>query len=223
MNGLPTHLNMEKRGIEVDAKCPLCEKAVESTKHALLYCGKICDVWWNWQSCPTNLLAETYDIVDVALQILESGASHDLETMFVTAWLIWYNRNQVVHESQGLPSTQIWNFAQWIQSDYKEAVIINLLRQQPPEVGWATPPPGVYKINVDGATFEDGRPSGVGAVIRDCRGIVVAASAKLLSATYGAEVSEALAAEEGMLLACQMMLTQVILEFDPLGCSSHFI
>ena len=35
MNGLPTCLNMEKRGIEVDAKCPLCEKAVESTKHAV--------------------------------------------------------------------------------------------------------------------------------------------------------------------------------------------
>ncbi|KAL0014152.1 hypothetical protein SO802_001221 [Lithocarpus litseifolius] len=96
-------LNMEKRGIEVDAKCPLCEKAVASTKQALLYCGKICDVWWNWQSCPINLLAETYDIVDVALQILESGISHDLETVFVTAWSIWYNRNQVVHESQGLP------------------------------------------------------------------------------------------------------------------------
>ena len=136
--------------------------------------------------------------------------------MFVTACSIWYNRNQVVHESQGLPSTQIWNFAQWIQSDYKEAVTINLLRQQPPKVGWATPPPGVYKINVDGATFEDGRPSGVGVVIKDCRGMVVAASAELLSATYGVEDTEALAAEEGMLLASQMMLTKIILESDSL-------
>ena len=104
MNGLPTRLNMEKRGIEVDAKCPLCEKAVESTKHALLYCGKICDVCWNWQSCPTNLLAETYDIVDVALQILDSGTSHDLETMFVTAWLIgttetkWFMNLKAFHQ-----------------------------------------------------------------------------------------------------------------------------
>ena len=81
----------------------------------------------------------------------------------------------------------------------------------------------MYKINVDGATFEDGRPSGVGAVIRDYRGMVVVASAKLLSAMYGVAVPEAVAAEEGMLLACQMMLTQVVLEFDPLGCSSHFI
>ena len=74
----------------------------------------------------------------------------------------------------------------------------------------------MYKINVDGATFEDGRPSGVGVVIRDYKDMVVATSAKLLSTTYGVEVTEALAAEEGMLLACQMMLTQVILEFDSL-------
>ena len=83
VNGLPTHLNMERRGIEVDAKCPLCEKAIESTEHALLYYGKICDVWWNWQSCPINMLVGTHDIVDVALQILESSTSHDLETLFV--------------------------------------------------------------------------------------------------------------------------------------------
>ena len=44
----------------------------------------------------------------------------------------------------------------------------------------------------------------------------MAASAKLLSATYGVEVAEALVTEEGMLLARQMMLTQVILESDSL-------
>ena len=69
----------------------------------------------------------------------------------------------------------------------------------------------MYKINVDGATFEDGRPSGVGVVIKDCRDVVVATSAKLLSTTYGVEVTEALAAEEGMLLARQMMLTHILL------------
>ena len=80
----------------------------------------------------------------------------------------------------------------------------------------ATPPPRIYKINVDGATSEDGRPSSVEVVIRDCRGMVVVASAKLLSATYGVEVTKALVAKEGMLLARQMMLTRVILESDSL-------
>ncbi|KAK9989560.1 hypothetical protein SO802_029799 [Lithocarpus litseifolius] len=143
VNGLPTRLNMEKRGIDIDATCPLCGKDGE---------------------------------MDVALRIMEAGTSHDLEIFFVTAWSILYNRNQVAHEAQGLPSRQIW-----------------------------------------GAASEDGRPSGVAMVIRDCKGLVVAASAKLLPTKYGVEVTEALAIEEGILLACQKMLPQVILESDSLS------
>ena len=44
---LPTRLNLNKRGINTEAKCPLCEKALESTSHALLFCDRLWDVWWN--------------------------------------------------------------------------------------------------------------------------------------------------------------------------------
>ena len=67
VNGLLTRMNMVTRGLDVDATCPMCGKEGESTKYALLYCKKICDVWWFWQSCPINLLSETNDVVDVAL------------------------------------------------------------------------------------------------------------------------------------------------------------
>ena len=217
VNGLLTRMNMVTRGLEVDATCPMCGKEGESTKHALLYCKKICDVWWFWQSCPINLLAETNDVVDVALRIMEAGTCHDLEIFFITAWSIWYNRNQVAHEAQGSPSVHIWGTAQRALNDYNIVTAVNFLRQQPPEVGWSAPPSGLHKINVDSATSEDGRPSGVGVVIRDCRGVVVAASAMVLPAQYGVEVIEALAVEKGILLARQMMLTQVILESDLLS------
>ena len=59
----------------------------------------------------------------------------------------------------------------------------------------------MHKINVDGTTSDDGRPSAVSVVIRDCRGVVVAESAKLLPAQYKVDVTEALAVEEGILLA----------------------
>jgi len=72
----------------------------------------------------------------------------------------------------------------------------------------------MHKINVGGATSNDGRPSAIGVVIRDCRGVVVAASAKLLLAQYEVDVTEALAIEEGILLARQKMLKQVIIESD---------
>ena len=125
MDGLRTRLNLAKRGLNVEAKCPLYEKAIESTSHALIYCDKLYKVWWNWQACPINLLAENICLVNLALKILDVGTSLDLETLFTTTWSIWFNRNQVVHDSNGIPSSQIWNFALRTQEDYKNAIAYN--------------------------------------------------------------------------------------------------
>ncbi|XP_030930791.1 uncharacterized protein LOC115956606 [Quercus lobata] len=186
MDGLPTKLKLAKRGLNVGAECPLCEKAVESSSHALIY-----------------------------LEILDAGSPNDLETLFVTAWAIWFNRNQVVHESKSSPHSQIWNLARRTQEDYKNAVLFcRAQQQQAPDVGWAAPPPDVYKINVDGATAGIGCRSSVGVVIRDCRGMAVAAVSKVLNGNYGAAVTEAFAVEEGILLAREMELQRIIVESD---------
>ena len=57
------------------------------------------------------------------------------------------------------------------------------LRKQPPEAGWAAPPPEVYKINVDGETSVGGLSS-VGVVICDCRGTVLVARSKVMAGSY---------------------------------------
>ena len=45
---------------------------------------------------------------------------------------------------------------------------------------WTPPPPGVFKVNVDRATSEDGRNLSVRAIIRDPCGVVIAACYKYL-------------------------------------------
>ena len=72
----------------------------------------------------------------------------------------------------------------------------------------------MFKINVDGATADDGRRSSVGAVIRDCRGIMVAARGVLLNASYDVETTEALAIKVGILLAGELKLPREIIESD---------
>lgn len=104
MEWLPTRLNLGRRGMNIETKCPLYERELESTIHALLYCNKLWDVWWSWHTCPINILAGNKNFVDVAILILNAGTPHDLETFFATAWSIWYNRNQAFHDSQYLPT-----------------------------------------------------------------------------------------------------------------------
>ena len=39
------------------------------------------------------------DIIDIAMKLVESGTSCNLEVFFGVAWAIWYNRNKIVHEA----------------------------------------------------------------------------------------------------------------------------
>ena len=165
LDRLPTRLNLAKRGVRVEAECPLCEKAMESTSHALIYCDELCEVWWNWQDCPINLLVGNMCLVDLALKILDAGSPRDLETLFATTRAICFNRNQVVHEAKCSPHSQIWNLAVCTQEDYKNAILYNHVKQQARDVGWAAPPSKIHKINVDGATAGFGGRSIVGVVI----------------------------------------------------------
>ena len=85
---------------------------------------------------------------------------------------------------------------------------------------WTPPPPGVFKVNVDGATSEDGRNSSVGAIIRDSCGAVTAAYCKYFQGHYSVAEVEALAMEAGMLLAYNMKISQVIIESDAVSTVS---
>ncbi|XP_023927229.1 uncharacterized protein LOC112038638 [Quercus suber] len=101
------------------------------------------------------------------------------------------------------------------REDYKNAVLYcQAQQQQASDVGWAAPPPDVYKINVDGATAGIRGRSSIGVVIRDSRGMVVVVTCKVLNGDYGAVVTEAFAIDAGVRLAMEMELQQIIVESD---------
>ena len=85
---------------------------------------------------------------------------------------------------------------------------------------WTPPPPGVFKVNVDGATSEDGRNSSVWAVIRDSCGAITVACCKYFQGHYSVVEVEALAVDAGILLAHNMKISQVIIESDAVSTVS---
>lgn len=164
------------------------------------------------------------------------GTSQDLETFFGVAWAIWYNRNQKVFENIDHSPAQVWNYARRLILDFKEASSLCCQNQQPVFLGWKAPPPGVFKINVDGATSADGRLSSIGVVIRDTKGDTIAALCKSLPDQYSSEETEIFVVENGVLLAKELELSQVYVESDALmvvqdiqagntngslGCNTH--
>lgn len=79
---------------------------------------------------------------------------------------------------------------------------------------WIPPPPGMFKVNVDGASSELENTSSVGVIIRDSKGQVVAALCMSLQSCYSVEVTEIIALEQCVLLAQELQLPRVIFESD---------
>ena len=118
-----------------------------------------------------------------------------LEFFLVQSWLIWHQRNWIVHggilQEPGTLNARAGSFLE----EYKEAqlqltipVSVGLLHAWQPLEGL------MYKLNFDATIFIDISASGVGAIIRNASGQVMAALS-----LKGLAVTES---EEAKVLAC---------------------
>ena len=100
---------------------------------------------------------------------MERVESHDLEVVLVQAWLIWNQRNRVVHGGKfhdpGWLNNQATKFLEEFQT---ASVLIG-----PSQGGqaswdiWQPPPPPTFKLNFDAALCSALNSSGFGAIIRN--------------------------------------------------------
>ena len=93
----------------------------ETNCHVFVKCEVAKRVWSCCLDCPNVLLNVNRNIVDIAMEILESGSSSDLEIFFGAAWAIWYNRNRIVYESSSQIPDHIWGFARKYIFEFKNA------------------------------------------------------------------------------------------------------
>ncbi|KAK9983991.1 hypothetical protein SO802_033516 [Lithocarpus litseifolius] len=217
VNSLPTMENLSHRGIACSSFCPIYDKAIETTAHDIFHCDHAKLTWALWSDCLVDLSHPIRDPVDIVLGIMVRGTSHDMEIFFATAWSIWWNRNQVVHEDSGSPPSRSWEMANKTLIDFKDACFHPPLPQFPPALKWKAPPSGFFKINVDGATSNDGTNACIGVIVRDSQGLPIAVSSEILQSSYSAEIIEAFALLHGVRLALDLKLSHAIFESDALS------
>ena len=81
---------------------------------------------------------------------------------------------------------------------------------------WTPPSAGFYKLNFDGAVFENSGRAGLGVVVRDVEGMIIAALSQNIPLPSSVESVEAMAARRAILLAQEISLTRVVMEGDSL-------
>ena len=82
VNGLPSMKNLNHRGVHCSSFCPLYDKAIETTTHALLHCDHAKMTWAFWNNCPVDLSSSFSDLVDIALDFIVKGSPNDLDFFF---------------------------------------------------------------------------------------------------------------------------------------------
>ena len=75
-------------------------------------------------------------------------------------------------------------------------------------------PPSVYKINCNGATFQDSTSAGLGVVVLDSNGQVIAALSERFSLPPTVEVLEALACRKAVSFAIDLLIQDIVFKGD---------
>ena len=96
-----------------------------------------------------------------------------IELFTTTAWHIWLHRNKTKLGEHTVPLGMIRDVAcKFLQifkqsRDYPCSRKLTQSRPRGPRQRWMPPKPGKYKINFDGAMFNESEEAGIGVVVRD--------------------------------------------------------
>ena len=93
----------------------------------------------------------------------------------VTAWSIWYQRNKLRLNENPLPLQNIAGFAKNYLSKFRSLEKSHPHGRSSIIRRWYPPTAGAVKTNYDGAMFNESEKAGIGVVIRDSEGQVLAA------------------------------------------------
>ena len=88
------------------------------------------------------------------------------------------------------------------------------MTSKPAHVCWSPPTENLYKANCDATLFDHLGFVGLGVVVRDCRGNVLAALSQKVALSQSMEMVEALAAKRVVQLATKMSFLRVMVEGD---------
>ncbi|KAK1367590.1 hypothetical protein POM88_033682 [Heracleum sosnowskyi] len=178
------------RHIIQSLQCQICGADEESIIHALFDCTYASEIWSQSSFLADLSTASTTSLAERVTWIASKMSKDDLR-LFGT--LMWARLRK-----KGLWRKRIVN---------KSAT------------SWSPPPAGCMKINTD-AHVRDGLYVGLGVVIRNSAGQVVAVAGKKLGVRWGADCAEAAATLYGLEIARCLGHSRVILECDALNVIS---
>ena len=138
----------------------------------------------------------------------------NLEVFAMTTWLIWLWRNKLRTNDNPLPCSKIAQTASSLLSEFQQGKQWPVTKNRTNLVRWQASSGNSVKVNFDGAIFKEEQESGIGVVIRNNKGQVLAALSKKVTIPATVEILEMLAARKAATFARDLGFSQVCFEGD---------
>ncbi|KAH9766108.1 rnase h domain-containing protein [Citrus sinensis] len=199
-NLLPTASNLWKRKIVVELVCVRCGCRREDVAHALLECKAARRVWKKTEFYEDIKMMAQQDILSMIQEVALKRSKEGME--------------MGKQEDPLLPIAR----AEAIVESYKRIKCSNdqaaLKAPRKKIQAWMAPPEGWYKVNVDAAINTSAQQAGLGVVIRNSRGKIIAAAVKRVLYRGSVMDIEAEAILFGIQNAFQVNCRPMIIESD---------
>ncbi|KAK3211791.1 hypothetical protein Dsin_016497 [Dipteronia sinensis] len=203
--------------MKVNKACPSCRREEESTMHARWDCHKLRYARSNWLPKNVVIRRNYANFLDFISDIATRIDNESLRTLCIIWWRIWFLRNSLVHKSS-IPeySDVVWwsrNFA----AEYQATRFVKdkgLMVSYKGPSRWQAPTIGFYKVNCCAISDLGRYRVGIGIVIRDGSGHVMASCCQFLEAAFDSHVAAIMAILRGILFSKDCGLNPCVVESD---------
>ncbi|KAJ1389060.1 Ribonuclease H-like superfamily [Sesbania bispinosa] len=215
-NSFPVRANLLRRNIHCIPSCPWCDDGIESELHLFRECPWTIGVWsqsplgTQYLSAPTSSVGEWID------GIMNNAAEENISLFFALCYELWQARNKNFFEQREAHLPTLFHRA--LNANSARASSINLIGFRSTQATvqadrWPPPPNGYFKINSD-AAHAAGEVWGIGIIIWNNSGEVLAAATRRVSTFPDPGLAEALGIRLAIEFAKDMCFDNVILEYD---------
>jgi hypothetical protein len=209
-NALPTKQNLLRKGVVENDLCPCCQSDVESIIHAVWCCPGAQDVWGCGpvlcQKCPSIFL----NMVDLVSYLLSKLNADMMSLAVVVLHRIWLRRNKLVFEGQFSSPVKVFTEASHLFEDFKMYSLRKPHSMASNADGsnickfWKPPMTSFVKVNWDASLNVNSALVGLGCVIRNMDGFVIAAKCCACMAVVDPVCAEAMVAFFALEFCCEI-------------------
>ena len=180
--------------------------------HALLHCLDLKPLWCTRPKWNHGTLYACSSFIDV-FDFIFAG-NKELELFAAVIWTLWNRHNNLRLGKSALPLDKVLEFA---QEQLTGSETTNEWPSHPhgwATTHWTTPDANGFKINFDGALFGDGDHAGIGVVIWNDAGLIMASLTQQIPLPTSVIEVEALAAIRALEFALELGFDNITLEGD---------